>query len=603
MFGVYSAHASDDRVYDRGKVLAVLVAMATILAFAGALWLASSAVAGTYTIYDCPSASSSTPGPWQIGGGASQKTTCSGGLGDFIGTLGGQMCAGCEWGMSVSAPQGETLTQSSIYWYVTGKSSGGDVFSEEWSGGSELENGENTFDARYVPDTHTLPTGATSIVIAVYCSTDDYSNPCSFSSSQTPVLEMLGSAITVSDPTAPTGGLTGGGLDGSGPVSATQSISYKISDSLAGISSVQLLVDGTVVATDSYASSCSFTNFQPCLASGSGSLSWDTGTVPNGAHEVELLVTNAAGDTTVIGDHAITTSNSPVFASPPAIAGSPAVGQTLTTTPGQVSSDAGAGSPKASARWLRCDPSGGSCDAIPSATGTSYSVAAADEGHMLRYQETVANNDGSSTAESTPFGPIQKETTEAREAKEREAREREAKEKEAKEKEIREREARESKGANGTNGVNGANGTNGANGSVTVNVNGSNQGAAVLGSTARWAIFLRVSPSKVRRHTKIKLSGFVSTSPRPSEGKLIYLQARTVGAAWRRRGGRRYRVRAYGKWVTFQALRAKTSGSFSSTYTFRLGGHHTYQFQAVAPAEGQYRNPTGTSKTITVHEI
>jgi hypothetical protein len=34
-----------------------------------------------------------------------------------------------------------------------------------------------------------------------------------------------------------------------------------------------------------------------------------------------------------------------------------------------------------------------------------------------------------------------------------------------------------------------------------------------------------------------------------------------------------------------------------------LGGRHTYQFQAVAPAEGQFRNPTGTSSTITVKEV
>jgi hypothetical protein len=55
--------------------------------------------------------------------------------------------------------------------------------------------------------------------------------------------------------------------------------------------------------------------------------------------------------------------------------------------------------------------------------------------------------------------------------------------------------------------------------------------------------------------------------------------------------------------VTFQAFRARSNGTFSSVYKFKLGGHHTYQFQAVAPAEGQYRNPTGDSSTITVKEI
>jgi hypothetical protein len=76
-----------------------------------------------------------------------------------------------------------------------------------------------------------------------------------------------------------------------------------------------------------------------------------------------------------------------------------------------------------------------------------------------------------------------------------------------------------------------------------------------------------------------------------------------VGSAFRGKGHKRHRATVYGKWVTFQAFRAKGNGSFASSYTFKLGGKHTYQFQAVAPAEGQYRNPTGISKTITVREI
>jgi hypothetical protein len=481
--------------------LTAAAARCVSIAVLAAMGIAATAHAGTYTIYDCPSAGSSSAGPWQVSGGTTQKTTCSGGLGDFLGLLTGSMPADATWAMSVTAPQGETLTESSIYWYVTGKSSGGNVFSEEWSGGSELENGENTFDARYVPDTHALPSGATSIVIGVYCSFDDYSNPCNYTESQTPAIAMFGSAITVSDPTPPTGGLTGGGLDGNGPVAGTQSISYNTSDPLAGIYSVQLLVDGNVVATNSYASGCSFTNFLPCPASESGSLAWDTASIPNGAHEIELLIKNAAGDTTVIGDHAITTNN----------------GSTITP--------------------------------------------------------------------------------------EQERMEKEKAEKERAEKEKVEREKAGFGGSNGVNGSNGSNGASGAGGSVTVDVAGSNKGAVLLGSNAKWRVSLKVAPLRVRRHTKIKLSGSVATSLRPSEGKLIYLQARSVSATWKGRASKRHRVTVFGKWVTFQALRAKSNGTFVSTYTFKLGGRHVYQFQAVAPAEGQYRNPTGTSAETTVREI
>ena len=50
------------------------------------------------------------------------------------------------------------------------------------------------------------------------------------------------------------------------------------------------------------------------------------------------------------------------------------------------------------------------------------------------------------------------------------------------------------------------------------------------------------------------------------------------------------------------ALRANPSGAFSTRYRFRLGGRHTYEFRAVAPAEGQFRNATGSSSVVAVHE-
>lgn len=136
--------------------------------------------------------------------------------------------------------------------------------------------------------------------------------------------------------------------------------------------------------------------------------------------------------------------------------------------------------------------------------------------------------------------------------------------------------------------------------SRTVVVGRATNGA--LGSVARWKVSLKVSPRRVHRHSTIRLIGSVATTPRPSKGKLILLQARDVSSISTGRGHRRHRKRIYSRWITFQALRAKSNGRFSSTYTFRLGGRHTYQFQAVAPAEGQYLNPTGTSKIIAIRE-
>jgi hypothetical protein len=123
----------------------------------------------------------------------------------------------------------------------------------------------------------------------------------------------------------------------------------------------------------------------------------------------------------------------------------------------------------------------------------------------------------------------------------------------------------------------------------------------LLGTASPWSVALKVTPRHVHRHTLVRLAGRVLSSPRPQR-KLIYLQARTLGDGWRGHGRRRHRIAIHGPWITFQALQAKSTGSFSATYRFRLGGVHRYQMRAVAPAEAGYRNATGSSTAVLVSE-
>ena len=51
-------------------------------------------------------------------------------------------------------------------------------------------------------------------------------------------------------------------------------------------------------------------------------------------------------------------------------------------------------------QWLRCDSSGAACVAIASATGNSYTLAAADVGATLRFQVTATNGSGPASAAS-----------------------------------------------------------------------------------------------------------------------------------------------------------------------------------------------------------
>jgi hypothetical protein len=82
----------------------------------------------------------------------------------------------------------------------------------------------------------------------------------------------------------------------------------------------------------------------------------------------------------------------------PRIVGSARVGQVLTGERGTWS-----GAPtKFTYAWARCDKNGGGCSSIGGATGTQYTLVAADDGHTIRFVVTATNSTGSTTASSAP---------------------------------------------------------------------------------------------------------------------------------------------------------------------------------------------------------
>ncbi|HEX3455512.1 MAG TPA: hypothetical protein VHS03_12865, partial [Gaiellaceae bacterium] len=78
--------------------------------------------------------------------------------------------------------------------------------------------------------------------------------------------------------------------------------------------------------------------------------------------------------------------------SPPAVTGTPLVGQTLTTTQGTWN-DAPTGFP---VQWQRCSAAGTNCANISGATATTYKLTTADEGDTVRASVTATNVNGAS---------------------------------------------------------------------------------------------------------------------------------------------------------------------------------------------------------------
>ena len=80
-----------------------------------------------------------------------------------------------------------------------------------------------------------------------------------------------------------------------------------------------LLIDGHLAAQNDYLAQCAYANFAACPPSESGSIAWNTATVPDGQHSLELIVQDGAQNTRTIYETTITTANARAETSTPAM--------------------------------------------------------------------------------------------------------------------------------------------------------------------------------------------------------------------------------------------------------------------------------------------
>src|SRR6202050_437185 len=309
-----------------------LLRMFAVALAAGAvcLLLAPGASAGTYVIDNCPAAGNGNAGAWTVFGSPQNvKGTCSGGPGDYIGPRGGFMSPATTAGVQIGVPAGSgiTILEAKVWGQASAQVAGATTF------GIAADNdgavGESlTPMTGSEPATYVLPSTTTEITLANYCSNDDAGAGCTLGSGENNILELYGSQLTLEDTTLPSGTVTGGALASSGTVSGTASISYQAADASSGVRLVQLRVDGEPAAEKDYIESCSYTDFQACPPGVSDSLSWDTTTVANGQHRVELVVEDAAQNTSVIysGEVMVQNAVSSSLGASPGAGGSPATG-------------------------------------------------------------------------------------------------------------------------------------------------------------------------------------------------------------------------------------------------------------------------------------
>jgi hypothetical protein len=318
--------ATGRKIADRHRLRRAIVVtlLGSALALAQALVLVSVANAGTYVIDNCPSAptGNGNPGPWTVFG-ASQNTkgSCSGGPGSWIGPEGASMPptgAGDLDGVQVVVPAGSAITirEAKVWWYVPHQISGATTYAIASVNTGIVEESGTTKNSSLAPDVFVLPSTTTELTLADYCSNSDAGNGCNFGEGESPNLELFGASLTLFDPGLPSGSVTGGSLAGSGPASGTESLAYNASDGGSGVRYVELLIDGKSVAKNDYIAECPYQNFAACPPNVSGTISWNTGGVADGQHEVALRIVNAGGNSSIVDDHTITTQNASAPVSP-----------------------------------------------------------------------------------------------------------------------------------------------------------------------------------------------------------------------------------------------------------------------------------------------
>lgn len=116
-------------------------------------------------------------------------------------------------------------------------------------------------------------------------------------------------------------------------------------------------------------------------------------------HKLHLRVTasNADGSNTADSPTSGVVSNdkAPANKTRPSISGTPAVGSTLASDNGSWT-----GASSFGYQWQQCDQNGAGCTAIAGATGKTYGVRSADDGHTLRVEVTAKNKFGSNSSTS-----------------------------------------------------------------------------------------------------------------------------------------------------------------------------------------------------------
>lgn len=211
--------------------------------------------------------------------------------------------------------------------------------------------------------------------------------------------------VVLRDNNAPSfSGAPNGSLTSPTSIARVRTVNYSASDVGGGIFRQRLLADGKEVAAGAvdgnegrcarYAVGNGFSSPVPCRTTASGSLSYDTAGLSDGAHSLELQVFDATDENKVINSWSVQVDNAPPSVGEVSVEGVAREGEALrcgAAVEGQ--------SPRIAYQWLRSNADGSDIKEIAGSTDAAYALVAGDVGKKLLCR--VAATDGGGTTVRT----------------------------------------------------------------------------------------------------------------------------------------------------------------------------------------------------------
>ncbi|HLH13275.1 MAG TPA: carboxypeptidase-like regulatory domain-containing protein [Solirubrobacteraceae bacterium] len=351
-------HALDVIRTRRPATRSALPAAALLLAAVVLALAPPRALAGRYVVYSCrtPAGESAPADGWSgsvTGSEAVAEDTCSQPSGALVAGLHAHTprtanSATATW--AFAAPAGESIAEATLW--RAGDAEGGAVPEDNASyqyflaGPTETSLFEECVSALgctskgsaqplspendvVVPADHL----GTHLFLSASCrGVSGYNCPegAGDSNGYAAVVYLYAAQITLEQEAGPTGSVVSGELASAPTVSGTSDVAFDASDAGSGVYEAVFSVDGQVVqrtVIDEDGGRCrsvgaaangaaAFEYVQPCPASVSADVGFDTTAVSNGEHHLVVSVTDAAGNATTVLDRDVTVENAPAPGAP-----------------------------------------------------------------------------------------------------------------------------------------------------------------------------------------------------------------------------------------------------------------------------------------------